>query len=124
MSTVSELVVSLGLNTTTFHSKIKEVNQTMKLVKSEFENASAGVKNFQSTQDGLKTKISSLNSQIDVTKTKISLYKTEIENTKKKLEEKYSKKPSLIIAKIPHLDDKEFHAKLVHKLQFTDITSV
>ena len=88
MSTVSELVVSLGLNTTTFHSKIKEVNQTMKLVKSEFENASAGVKNFQSTQDGLKTKISSLNSQIDVTKTKISLYKTEIENTKKKLEEK------------------------------------
>ena len=41
-----------------------------------------------------------------------------------KLKEKYSKKPSLIIAKIPHLDDKEFHAKLVHKLQFTDITSV
>ena len=43
---------------------------------------------------------------------------------KLELEEKYSKKPSLIIAKIPHLDDKEFHAKLVHKLQFTDITSV
>ena len=88
MAKANELVVSLGLTTTTFHSKIKEVNQTMKLVKSEFSNASSGVKNFEKSQQGLKTKLATLNKEIELTKTKVGLYKTEIETSKKKLEEK------------------------------------
>ena len=88
MAKVNELVVSLGLNTTTFHSKIKEVNQTLKLFKSEFEKAGAGVKDFEKTQEGLKAKFESLNKQIEVTQAKIKAYKEEIEKTKQKLKEK------------------------------------
>lgn len=90
-SNVSELVVSLGLNTASFSAKINEVNRTMKLVESQFKNSGAGVKDFEKSAQGLSEKLNSLNSKLDGAKTKINLYNEEIKKTKDSLKEHNSK---------------------------------
>lgn len=87
-SNVSELVVSLGLNTASFTQKINEVNRTMKLVESQFKNSGAGVKDFEKSAEGLSGKLATLNSKLDGASTKIKLYNDEIKKTKSALDEK------------------------------------
>lgn len=87
-SNVSELVVSLGLNTASFNQKINEVNRTMKLVESQFKSSGAGVKDFEKSAQGLSDKLATLNGKLDGASTKIKLYNDEIKKTKANLEEK------------------------------------
>lgn len=84
-SKISELVVSLGLNTASFNQKISEVNRTMKLFESEFKNSGAGIKNFEKSLEGLNSKLKLSNQQTEAAKTKIKLYKEEINKTKETL---------------------------------------
>lgn len=90
-SKISELVVSLGLNTASFSQKISEVNRSMKLFDSQFKNSGAGVKNFEKSMAGLGAKLKNLNQHMDGARTKIKLYKDEINKTKTALEQNTSK---------------------------------
>lgn len=87
-SNVSELVVSLGLNTASFTQKINEVNRTMKLVESQFKSSGAGVKDFEKSAQGLSDKLAMLNGKLDGVSKKTKLYSDEIKKTKATLEEK------------------------------------
>ena len=90
-SKISELVVSLGLNTATFNQKISEVNRSMKLFESQFKNSGAGVQGFEKSIAGMGAKLKNLNQQMDGARTKMQLYKDEIAKTKTTLDQNTKK---------------------------------
>lgn len=90
----SQLVVSLGLNSTDFQKKIKVINQKMKEFESEFKSAESAMSKFGDQQKKLSEKMNMLKSKFEMSEQKVKEYRKElekVEGTVKKQKAAYDK---------------------------------
>lgn len=81
----SQLVVSLGLNSTDFQKKIKVINQKMKEFEAEFKSAETAMGKFGDKQEKLSNKLSLLSNNFVLAERKVQEYKNEIKNVESTL---------------------------------------
>lgn len=86
MAEFEDIIVRFGLDSDQFTRGIKQLNQQMRLVESEFKAASEKIGGFGNTTDQLKLKADALTKQIDVQKQKMDLHKAAVQDSANKLE--------------------------------------
>ena len=69
-----DLVVSLSLNTDNFTRNIKSVNKQIQEAESYFKLASAGIKDFDTSAEGLSTKLQTLERKLSLQKDVVNQY--------------------------------------------------
>jgi len=73
--TIGELLVKIGLDNTGFNQGMKELDQSLKLAKAEFQAAAAKMGDMGSAADQLKLKVEYLNKQAEVQRQKVAALK-------------------------------------------------
>lgn len=73
--TIGELLVKIGLDNTGFNQGMKELDQSLKLAKAEFQAAAAKMGDMGSATDQLKLKVEYLNKQAEVQRQKVAALK-------------------------------------------------
>ena len=73
--TIGELLVKIGLDNTGFNQGMKELDQSLKLAKAEFQAAAAKIGDMGSTTDQLKLKVEYFNKQAEVQRQKVTALK-------------------------------------------------
>jgi len=73
--TIGELLVKIGLDNTGFNQGMKELDQSLKLAKAEFQAAAAKMGDMSSATDQLKLKVEYLNKQAEVQRQKVAALK-------------------------------------------------
>ncbi len=73
--TIGELLVKIGLDNTGFNQGMKELDQSLKLAKAEFQAAAAKMGYMGSAADQLKLKVEYLNKQAEVQRQKVAALK-------------------------------------------------
>ncbi|OMK58912.1 phage tail tape measure protein, partial [Clostridioides difficile] len=79
---VGELVVRVAMENSSFQQGVNNLNRQMKLIRSEFKNSGAGVKNFGTSLDGLKSKQQMLSSTIQQQTKVVEAYKNKLNESK------------------------------------------
>lgn len=75
--------LAMQLDVSDIRQGVAEVNKLIKNSKQEFLNATAGMQKWQSTSEGLKSKLTQLNKQLDAQNKLVAGYKAEIERVSK-----------------------------------------
>ena len=99
--------LAMQLDVSNIRQGVAEVNKLIKNSKQEFLNATAGMEKWQSTSEGLKSKLTQLNKQLDAQNKLVAGYKAEIERVSK-LEGDHSKE-------LDRLKDKLLKAEVEYK---------
>lgn len=73
--TIGELLVKVGLDNTGFNKGMKELDQSLKLAKAEFQTASAKMGDMGNATDQLKLKVDYLNKQTEIQRLKLTALK-------------------------------------------------
>lgn len=73
--TIGELLVKVGLDNTGFNQGMKELDQSLKLARAEFQAAAAKMGDMGSAADQLKLKVEYLNKQAEVQRQKVAALK-------------------------------------------------
>lgn len=73
--TIGELLVKIGLDNTGFNQGMKELDQSLKLARAEFQAAAAKMGDMGSAADQLKLKVDYLNKQAEVQRQKVAALK-------------------------------------------------
>ena len=73
--TIGELLVKIGLDNTGFNQGMKELDQSLKLAKAEFQAAAAKMGDMSSAADQLKIKVDYLNKQAELQRQKVAALK-------------------------------------------------
>jgi hypothetical protein len=73
--TIGELLVKIGLDNTGFNQGMKELDQSLKLAKAEFQAAAAKMGDMGSAADQLKLKVDYLNKQAELQRQKVAALK-------------------------------------------------
>ena len=81
-----ELNVKLAMQSQSFQQQIATINREMKVVQSEFNNASSRLGEFGSATDKLRAKSQSLNQQIELGRNKIKMYSEAVAKSRETLE--------------------------------------
>jgi len=89
--TLRDLVVSLSLNTNNFTQNIKSVNKQIQEAESNFKLASAGVKDFDTSANGLSSKLEMLQRKLSLQKDAVSQYEKALSAASTKLTECYTR---------------------------------
>ncbi|WP_243895681.1 phage tail tape measure protein [Clostridium botulinum] len=84
---VGSLVVRVAMDKSNFEEGIQNLNRSMRLVQSEFKNATAGLKDHGQGLDGLKSKQEMLSKSIELQAEKVAKYKAKITESEKTLED-------------------------------------
>lgn len=87
MAEEKNLVVKLAVKSASYSQQIKAINQDTKLLKSEFDKASKGSKDFEQTLEGQEKKLKMLSGELENTKRKTEVYTTQVKNCEKTLED-------------------------------------
>ena len=85
--TLRDLVVSLSLDSDNFTRNIKSVNKQIQEAESRFKLAAAGVENFESTTEGLTTKLDTLNRRLKLQQDVVGQYERALAAAETKLGE-------------------------------------
>lgn len=83
-----DLLFTLGIQDKGAGRAIKELNKELKYLDKEYKATSKGSKEFEKTQEGLKTKLKYLEKSYDANKAKLQVYKKQMEETKKNISDK------------------------------------
>ena len=83
MATVDEMVIKWSMDSSNFNSGITKINQSMKVVKSEFEATSSKVDAFGNETDKLKAKAEYLTKTLNLQDQKVKSLKNQYEKSKK-----------------------------------------
>ncbi len=83
----NQLVVKLALKAAGYKQEIKSINNNTKLLKSEFDKAGKGSKNFENTLDGQRAKLKLNTGELENAKKKLNIYQGELTNCEKVLNE-------------------------------------
>ena len=86
-----DLVVSLSLNTDNFTRNIKSVNKQIQEAESYFKLASAGIKDFDTSAEGLSTKLQTLERKLSLQKDVVNQYERALAAASEKLNECYTR---------------------------------
>ena len=81
MAEVGTLRVSLGLDSANFTTSIEAVNRKIRLVDAEFKAATGGVKDFESSLEGLQIKAESLTQKLQLHEAKVAELKHRYEES-------------------------------------------
>lgn len=79
---VGSLVVRVAMDNSGFQQGVQNLNRSMKVIQSEFKNATAGLKEHGKGLDGLKVKQDMLGKSIDVQSKIIQQYKEKLKESK------------------------------------------
>ncbi|EQC1536953.1 phage tail tape measure protein [Clostridium botulinum] len=79
---VGSLVVRVAMDNSNFQQGIQNLNRSMKVIQSEFKNATAGLKDHGQGLDGLKSKQEMLGKSIDVQSKIVQQYKDKLKESK------------------------------------------
>lgn len=82
MATVDEMVIKWSMDSTNFNSGVTKLNQSMKVIKSEFEATSTKVGAFGNDTDKLKAKAEYLSKTLNLQGEKVKKLKEQYEKTK------------------------------------------
>ncbi|EPS56720.1 TPA: phage tail tape measure protein [Clostridium botulinum] len=82
---VGSLVVRVAMDNSNFQQGIQNLNRSMKVIQSEFKNATAGLKDHGQGLDGLKSKQEMLSKSIDVQSKIVQQYKDKLKESKETL---------------------------------------
>ena len=85
--TLRDLVVSLSLESNNFTRNIKSVNKQIQEAESRFKLAAAGVESFESTTEGLTTKLDTLNRRLKLQQDVVGQYERALTAAESKLGE-------------------------------------
>ncbi|NEZ47925.1 phage tail tape measure protein [Clostridium niameyense] len=85
MADIGSLVVRIAMDNSNFQQGIQNINRSMKLIQSEFKNATAGLKDHGKGLDGLKAKQKMLSSSIEAQSGKLIKYKDKIKESENAL---------------------------------------
>jgi hypothetical protein len=77
--TIGELLVKVGLDNTGFNQGMKELDQSLKLARAEFQTAAAKMGDMGSAADQLKLKVEYLNKQAELQRQKVAALKNAYE---------------------------------------------
>ncbi len=97
MATVDEMVIKWSMDSTNFNSGITKLNQSMKVVKSEFEATSSKVDAFGNETDKLKAKAEYLTKTLNLQEEKVKKLKEQYEKSKKETGENSKETQNLAI---------------------------
>ena len=97
MATVDEMVIKWSMDSTNFNSGITKINQSMKVVKSEFEATSSKVDAFGNETDKLKAKAEYLTKTLNLQEEKVKKLKEQYEKSKKETGENSKETQNLAI---------------------------
>ncbi|MCW6079251.1 phage tail tape measure protein [Clostridium sporogenes] len=84
---VGSLVVKVAMDKSNFEEGIQNLNRSMRLVQSEFKNATSGLKDHGKGLDGLKSKQEMLSKTIELQAEKVQKYKAKITESEKTLKD-------------------------------------
>ncbi|HDK7165943.1 TPA: phage tail tape measure protein [Clostridium botulinum] len=79
---VGSLVVRVAMDNSNFQQGIQNLNRSIKVIQSEFKNATAGLKDHGQGLDGLKSKQEMLSKSIDVQSKIVQQYKDKLKESK------------------------------------------
>jgi TP901 family phage tail tape measure protein len=79
---VGSLVVRVAMDNSNFQQGIQNLNRSMKVIQSEFKNATAGLKDHGQGLEGLKSKQEMLSKSIDVQSKILQQYKDKLKESK------------------------------------------
>ncbi|WP_061316870.1 phage tail tape measure protein [Clostridium botulinum] len=82
---VGSLVVKVAMDNSNFQQEIQNLNRSMKVIQSEFKNATSGLKDHGKGLDGLKSKQEMLGRSIDVQSKIVEQYKDRLKKSKETL---------------------------------------
>lgn len=97
MAVIDEMVIKWSLDSTNFNSGISKINQSMKVVKSEFEATSSKVDAFGNETDKLKAKAEYLTKTLKLQEEKVKSLKDQYEKSKKETGENSRETQNLAI---------------------------
>lgn len=81
------MVVSLGMNDTSFKEGLSNLNRGMRVVQSEFQAAVGNVKTFGDSLDGLRANSDRLSKSISIQEKIVSAYRDKLDKSKQTLEQ-------------------------------------
>ncbi|EPY2274472.1 phage tail tape measure protein [Clostridium sporogenes] len=79
---VGSLVVKVAMDNSSFQQGVQNLNRSMKVIQSEFKNATSGLKDHGNGLDGLKSKQEMLSKSIDVQSKIVQQYKDKLKESK------------------------------------------
>lgn len=95
---IAGMVVSLGMQDSTFREGIANLNRSMKVVQSEFKAAVGDAKNFGNSLSGLEANSERLSKSIKLQEQIISSHRDTLEKSKKTLEQNVTTQKNLELA--------------------------
>ncbi|NFV48088.1 phage tail tape measure protein [Clostridium botulinum] len=85
MEDVGSLVVKIAMDNSNFQQGVQNLNRSMKVIQSEFKNATSGLKEHGKGLEGLKAKQEMLSKSIDVQSKIVQKYKDKLKESKENL---------------------------------------
>ena len=82
---VGSLVVRVAMDNSNFQQGVQNLNRSMKVIQSEFKNATSGLKDHSKGLEGLKAKQEMLSKSIDVQSKIVQKYKDKLKESKETL---------------------------------------
>ncbi len=82
---VGSLVVRVAMDNSNFQQGIQNLNRSIRVIQSEFKNATAGLKDHGQGLDGLKSKQEMLSKTVELQTEKIAKYRTKIKESEETL---------------------------------------
>ncbi|MBN3405739.1 phage tail tape measure protein [Clostridium botulinum] len=82
---VGSLVVRVAMENSDFERGIQNLNRSMRLIQSEFKNATVGLKDHGQGLDGLKSKQEMLSKTIELQTEKVAKYRTKVKESEETL---------------------------------------
>lgn len=86
MAEEKQLVVKLALKAGGYKEEIKNINNDTKLLRSEFEKAGSGSKDFEKTLDGQKAKLKQVSGEYENAQKKVQVYSKQLSECEKTLD--------------------------------------
>lgn len=99
-----DVLLRMKVDTSDFSSKMREINNSMRDVKAEFKSNVAGMSNWKTSAEGVKSKISSLGKEYELLKQKLNAQKSALKDQQTGYTEN-AQKAEMLKAKLQELKD-------------------
>lgn len=83
---IAALVVKMALDSGNFNDQLKDINNDMKIVESEFKATGASAQTFGDSLDGLQANLKRCNDVLELQQKAVDVYKQKVEASEKRIE--------------------------------------
>lgn len=96
---IAGMVVRMALDSGSFNDQLKDINNDMKIIESEFKATGASAQTFGNSLDGLQANLKRCNDVLELQKKAVDVYKQKVDESEKRIE-KLAKKHEELAGKI------------------------